>query len=383
MRIALVAARLPPATDGVGDHADKLARALAAAGHEVTVISAGDANPSTAYRLERVGGRWSTAASARAIGLLRGRRIEGVLIEYTPFLYGARSPAPLAVLAAARALGVRNVLIVHEAFYAGGTSAVKSSWKAALLGARDTATISLADVIAVPSRARANALTARLPATRNRVVVVPIGANIEPPANYHRAEHLPATVVSFGVVMPRRRLEHAINAVAQLAADGNNLQFDIIGRTHDKDYAAAMLELAARRGIGDRVRFRGQLAPAQISNEFGAAVAAVHAPHEGSIPSSGSLLALLAHGVPTIALRTAADDDVFRDALIFADDEPALAKALREIVREPQTAKRLESDAQACYQTNFAWATAADRLQQALLEPLIVPARPASETKRQ
>jgi glycosyltransferase involved in cell wall biosynthesis len=366
MKIALLGSYLPPANDGVGDHAATLARTLAAAGHEVVVISVGDADPSSAYGLELVGKNWNAGAAARAIGVLHARRVEAVVVEYTPFLYGPRSAAPLAVLLAAKALRARSAILVHEAFYPSGTAGITNAGKAWLLSVRDAAVISSADVVAVPSETRSADLARRLPWIRNRIVVVPIGANIEPPPGYQRSVDPPPTIVSFGVVMPRRRLEYGVRAVAQASESGGDIHFDIIGRTHDPAYATEISDLAAERGIAGRVRFAGELAPEQLSQALGGAAAAVHTPREGAIRSSGSLLALLAHGVPTVALRTPYDDAIFADAVRFVDDERSLGAALLALSTQADARNQLAAAAARCYDVNFAWAIVAERLQRAI-----------------
>jgi len=362
MKLALLAARLPPAHDGVGDHADMLARALAAAGHDVIVIAAGEVTPPTGYRLDVTGSSWGAAAVARAISVLQSERPDALVVEYTPFLYGARSQAPLALLIAARALRIRSAAIVHEAFHPPLAASRVGAFKATVLAARDAVTLGMADVLAAPSEPRAAALIARLPAAAARVTVVPIGANVEPPAGYRRAPLAPATIVAFGVVMPRRRLELAVDALATLVAGGDDVRLDIIGRTYDAAYAEDIVRLAAARGIAERVRFRGELSAAGISAAFASATAALHAAREGSIASSGSLLALLAHGVPTVALRTTGDDPVFASVLRYAGDAAGLAPALRELVHDPAEAAHLGAAATAAYDATFAWPAVAARL---------------------
>ena len=366
MKLALLAARLPPANDGVGDHADRLAGALADAGHAVIAIAAGEAAPPADYRLELTGASWGALATARAISVLRARRVDALIVEYTPFLYGARSQTPLAMLLAARALRIRSIAIAHEAFHPQRTAATPDAVRAKFFGARDALTLMCADAIAVPSAARADAVAQHVPAARGRITIVPIGANVEPPALYRRSPGRPSTIVAFGVVMPRRRLERSVAALERLVAGGDDVRLDIIGRVHDAHYARAIAELARRAGVGDRIRFRGELPPEAISRELGSAAAAIHTTAEGSIASSGSLLALLAHGIPTVALRTHADDAVFDGAVTYADDDVSLASSLHTITTESRCANGLTQAATACYRTHFAWPTVADRIAHAL-----------------
>ncbi len=116
MKLALLAARLPPAHDGVGDHAVRLADALVSDGHDVVVLTAGEAPPAAGVRFEITGKHWGPLATARAVAAMRACRADALVVEYTPFLYGARSLAPLALLLAARASGIRSAVIVHEGF---------------------------------------------------------------------------------------------------------------------------------------------------------------------------------------------------------------------------------------------------------------------------
>ncbi len=227
-------------------------------------------------------------------------------------------------------------------------------------------TLASADVICVPSVQRAASVALHVPEGRDRIAFVPIGANVEPPARYRRRPQTPVTIVAFGVVMPRRRLERGITAVAHLIASGIDVRFDIIGRTFDTGYAAELAERAAAAGIGRYVRFRGELSPAELSRELATATVAIHAAAEGSVASSGSLLALLAHGVPTVALRSRFDDPVFDGMLHYAGDDAELASSLLAFATEPQCADGISPAAATRYRLHFGWPTVARRLGEAL-----------------
>jgi glycosyltransferase involved in cell wall biosynthesis len=97
------------------------------------------------------------------------------------------------------------------------------------------------------------------------------------------------------------------------------------------------------------------------------AAAAVHAAREGAVASSGALLALLAHGVPTVAARTPYDDDVFTGTLQYAEAaaEP-VAAALSALIDSPSAAVALSTAATARYRAQFAWSNVADGVLRAL-----------------
>lgn len=367
LKIALLAARLPPVYDGVGDHADRLARTLQQLGHEVAVITAGSVPEAPVYPVERLGSGWGLRAAIRAAAVLRAMRPDGVVVEYTPFLYGARSVVPIALLIAARRLRIRSAVVVHEAFYAPGSDALNSALKAWLSTVRDALTLVLADRIAVPGAARAHAIALRLPVVRDRLDVVPIGANIEAPPAFRREPLRPARIVMFGVVSRRRRLDLALEAVSQLVREGTDVYLDVIGRIYEADYARTISAQAQTDGIGERVVFHGELPADTLSATLGAATVAVHAAREGAIASSGSLLALLAHGLPVLAVRTANDDPIFAGAVRYVDDGAALLAALREVVADPAGTAELAAAGFERWRSTFRWDRVAEGIVTALL----------------
>jgi glycosyltransferase involved in cell wall biosynthesis len=162
-------------------------------------------------------------------------------------------------------------------------------------------------------------------------------------------------------------LERAIDAVALLAADGRDVLLEVIGRIHDPGYAQELVQRAQARGIADRFVLRGALSRSAISTAFGKATVALYVTRHGAIPSSGSLLAMLAHGVPVVAVRTPHDDDVFAGALHYADDnDRAVAAALRALVDEPAAAASLVSAGLSRWRSEFGWDRVADGLLSAL-----------------
>ncbi|MDX1935370.1 MAG: glycosyltransferase family 4 protein [Capsulimonadales bacterium] len=70
---------------------------------------------------------------------------------------------------------------------------------------------------------------------------------------------------TFGLISPGKGLEHAIEAVAQIAHRHPTLHYHILGRTHPgivrqsgETYRESLQQLAADRGIADRVHFVNQ-----------------------------------------------------------------------------------------------------------------------------
>lgn len=364
MNVALIAPRLPPHCDGVGDHADALACALSRCGHTVTALTAGPALERREYRTIVLGPAWGWQSTARAVRFLAAHRPGRVLMEYTPFLYGGASPAPLLIALACRLLGIPCVVVAHEIFYETASTAVSSPLKARYFALRDAAVLHAASRIAVPNRERRERICARLRNVADRIDLVPIAANVEPSGAYVRnlAEPGAFNIAAFGVVMPRRRFDVAIRALAQLRGR-IDARLTIVGRIFDLVYADSCMQLAAELGVSEFVRFTGSLPAAGISAEMSTMHAAVHTAAEGSTRSSGSLLALLAHGIPVVAARTAFDDPCFDDVIIHAEPQPhALAEELFALAADNEHAARLGERAACKYRTDFDWRVLAQSL---------------------
>jgi glycosyltransferase involved in cell wall biosynthesis len=249
--------------------------------------------------------------------------------------------------------------MVHEIFYASGSASIKSRPKALYFGLRDTAALLMASRISVPNSTRRERIVSRLPELANRVDIIPIAANIEPEPHYRRTPrpHEPIELVAFGIVMPRRRYELAMESLKELRRT-LDVRLTIIGRVFDEHehYMRKCLDYAEYNGIAPFVEFTGALDSREISRRLSEAHLGIHTASEGATRSSGSLLALLAHGVPVVAARTEGDDDCFADSLTYADDNPiALANAIASLVREATFAEETGRRAQERYFADFDW----------------------------
>jgi glycosyltransferase involved in cell wall biosynthesis len=89
---------------------------------------------------------------------------------------------------------------------------------------------------------------------------VPEAVDLEPAASLPPRACAPATLdlVSLGRVVPSKRLEHAIEAVALLVRKRLPARLAVIGRA-TPSYQDRLARLAARLGIGDRITFHGAI----------------------------------------------------------------------------------------------------------------------------
>jgi glycosyltransferase involved in cell wall biosynthesis len=253
---------------------------------------------------------------------------------------------------------------MHEGFYRPRGTNPMPPLRAALLGARDALMAGASNAVFAASRERADGIGEAIPFLRSRVHVVPIGANVEPAAaeRWTVPASPPYRFVTFGVVASRRRIHLAIGMIAAAARRGIAIELTVVGRIFDEGYAALCASLARDLGVADRVRFTREVEPAVVSRCFMDAHLSVHALFEGTISSSGSLLAALAHGVPLLAVRTPRDERAFDDVASFTTEDPeAMLDAALALVRSPDGGAALGRRARDRYERDFAWQRIAER----------------------
>jgi glycosyltransferase involved in cell wall biosynthesis len=367
MRFALLAPQYAfPKTGGVGPHAGKLAEALVELGDEVLIVSEGPVSTKDgSITVRGVGRKWSLAAAFRSFALIRSFAADVLFIEYTTFNFGPRSLAPMLVASLARARGIRVLTYVHEIFYQVGSAAVGSPIKATILTWRDNLMLRCSQRIFVAnSRKRDRLLSLARYLDATFVEVLPIGANIEPERGaLWRADLAdPSTIMSFGVVMPRRRFELIIGALARLVNAGRDLRLRLVGNIFDHAYAERCIALAESYGLSDRVVLTGPLEDSDVSSEFRRAYVYAYALEDGIISSSGSLLAAFAHGIPIVAAPTSSDEEELAASTLRASSEAGIADAIARVLDDPVTRDALASDARALYRERFEWQTIASTL---------------------
>jgi glycosyltransferase involved in cell wall biosynthesis len=150
--------------------------------------------------------------------------------------------------------------------------------------------------------------------------------------------------------------------IGAASEDAIRLELIVVGRIWDEPYAERCLALASTLGIADQLRFTGSLDPVDVSGELFRGHLAVTALLEGAVASSGSFLAMLAHGLPILAVRTPHDEAQFRDLVAFTSEEPSsMVEAALEIVQSPDGGVALGRRARAHYEREFRWSDIARR----------------------
>ena len=383
MKIGLVTGEFPPMEGGVGAFTRELARALAAAGHEMHVLTHRDARPAPPpgerYGYSRLrepfsvpfgqlhprAGRWGWADAGLIPDLVLRYELDVLNIQYQAAAYNMRSPA--LNLAPWRLKGlVPTVVTFHDLrvpylFPKAG----RLRRMAVEFMARQAAGV------IVTNRQDYRELQ-RLGIGDGRLEEIPIGSNIgvhevAPEEVLVARRQLGVRPVDcllgyFGFLNESKGADTLVRALARL--DGNFQLVFVGGRTGASDSAnnQAFLErldsLIKELGLEARVHWTGFLSDEEVSLHLNAADLMVLPYRDGISLRRGTLMAALAHGRPVLSTEPAGPtpplahgDNVW---LVPRDDEVALAEAIRHLGARPDLRERLGRGA-AAIAPHFTW----------------------------
>jgi glycosyltransferase involved in cell wall biosynthesis len=157
-------------------------------------------------------------------------------------------------------------------------------------------------------------------------------------------------VVLLARLHPDKGIEQFLRAAASISGGFRRAYFLIVGESftghgeslrRDLDYPQRLLEQAHRLGIRERVRLTGFIAdvPRLLAQ---AALSVLPSLSEGL---SNTLLESMAAGAPVVATRVGGASEAITDGehgrLVAPADEPALARAMADLLSDPQQARRL------------------------------------------
>lgn len=365
MRIGLVTGEFPPMEGGVGAFTEQLARALAASGHEIHIITSikarpNDLPPTLASLREPVAlgygslhpriHRWRWPSLSVVADLVIRYDLEIVNVQYQAAAYNMNSAAicwlPWRLKSIAPTVTTFHDLRVPWLFPKAG--------RLREAAVRGLARRSAACVATNPADYRQ--LTAW---GVEQVRQIPIGSNIEPyEANHIEIEearlHLglgdgDILLGYFGFLNETKGADDLIDALARLD-ERHHLVF-IGGQTgaSDPDNNQAFLVGLRRRiddlGLAGRVHWTGFLSSARVSAYLAAANMMVMPYRDGVSLRRGTLMAVLAHGRPLITTTPAEGSPEFRHGeamwLVPPEDPAALAEAVRTLAADPGLRGRL------------------------------------------
>ena len=352
MRVGLVTGEYPPLEGGVGAFTEQLARALAARGHEVHVITSKRARPADAPRqasalFEPVAlaygllhpriGRWRWPSLSAVADVALRYELEIVNVQYQAAAYNMRAAAihylPWRLRGVAPTVVTFHDLRVPYLFPKAG-------------GLRQAAVRGLARRAAGCIATNAADLAVLRGWTDATLRQIPIGSNIDAyePHHVEIAEARDGLGLGkgdvllgyFGFLNETKGADTLLDALARL--DNRHHLVFIGGQTGASDphnneaFLRGLREQIARLGLGRRVHWTGFLSPERVSTHLAAADLMVMPYRDGVSLRRGTLMAVLAHGRPLITTAPAAPAPELRHGenvwFVPLDDPVALAEAV-------------------------------------------------------
>jgi len=336
MRIALLSGEYPPQPGGVGDYTARLGQALVERGHDIVVFTIADgrfqivdlagSNPnlqSAIYNLQSDWG-WSSWRAVRAA--LEHSRPDILHIQYQTGAYGMH-PAINLLPGQLRRLRRRPRVVVtaHDLLlpYLFPKAGPLRRWvMRRLLADADAVVVTNAADFeqvagnrqsAIGDRERRSIRPSSI-ADRLSPILIPIGSNIAvaPPPGYDRAAwrgHLHVAndetlVAYFGFISRTKGLDVLLDALGRLPPNINLL---VVGgaasAAEDRAFAERIQQQIAAHGLASRVTITGRCPADQVSAHLLAADLSALPFSDGASFRRGSLLAALAHGLPTVTTR--------------------------------------------------------------------------------
>lgn len=185
-------------------------------------------------------------------------------------------------------------------------------------------------------------------------------------------------ILSVGKFVGIKGQDVLINAFALLAADYPGTRLQLVGAAGDA--LAALRERVAQRGLADRVQFLVDLPHREVASCFSRAELFV-------LPSRRETFGIVlleagAFALPVVATRVGGIPEVVGEGetarLVPADDETALADAMRALLDAPEAARAMGARLQRHAQANFSWRSGCAAYAALVAAPMPLPAEAAA-----
>lgn len=365
MRIGLISGEYPPMQGGVGDYTQTLAGVLAAAGHDVFVLTDVRARPvlqksgvhvqPTVARWGRwgsQGGAQSSNGTQQAVVWAKTHALDVVNIQYQAAAYNMHAAAndlPRVLRRICPVITTFHDLMVPYLFPKAGPLRKRIVYRMA----RHSSGVIVTN--------RADELELKAFGRMPPIARIPIGSNIpvQPPAGFapeawrarlHVPEHV-LLVGYFGFINATKGVDTLAHALRLLMERDEHAELLIIGgQTGDSDTANIQQADQAERllgglGINRRVHWTGFVEASAVSAYLLTADVIALPFKDGVSFRRGTLMAALAHGCAIVTTNPQVDipelahgDNVY---LIPPDDPPALADALQDLYFDASQRRRL------------------------------------------
>lgn len=218
-----------------------------------------------------------------------------------------------------------------------------------------------ADAVHVVTEAkRDEALAFGLDAAKATVIRAGVDPDRFRPSEAARPPDDELRVVSVGWLRWLKGYEYGLIALAELAADGADVRFDVLGGDPPDEMAEAservrIVNAARDLGLGERVNLHGNVAPERVSAVLQSSDVLLHSSLSEGLPNV--VLEAMACGLPVVATDVGGTREAVRDGvegfLVPPRDPRAAAAALRALWRDPDLRRRMGAAGRARVEAEF------------------------------
>lgn len=229
--------------------------------------------------------------------------------------------------------------------------------------------------LTVSQATRSDLIGLGIPAHRVRIVYSGMDAPVLPvDADAWPRSPAPSLVV-LGRLVPHKRVELALTALAELRRTHPDITLTIIGQGY---WEPTLRELAGRLGVAEQVRFAG-FVDDRTKHQL-LAQAWLHVMPSVKEGWGLAVIESAAHGTPTVAFRSAGgtQESVLDGTTgLLVDDEIGFVAAVRRLIEDDGLRGRLGHEARV-HAAKFSWPAAVEVFEQELREVAGLPPRPVA-----
>ena len=315
MRILFVSGSVPPEYCGVGHYTNNLAKALRERGVNVDILSTPN---------------WSVRNAGSKIKEINRRKPDIVHVQYPTIGYG-HGLGPHII-----GLAKRSVVTVHEVT------------QAHVLRRLSLFLFSLRSHLIFTNEYELKYSCLYAPWIRNKACILPIGSNI-PVALPQRREK---QVVYFGLIAPNKGIENFIQGARIAAEKGINIRFVIMGaRVPGKDsYLKELQEQTKTLSVEWKIDLPDKLVANELQRSF---LAYLPFP-DGASERRGSLLAVLANGVPAVTTHGTFTSNDLSNVTVEAKNPLNAVAVIEDLLGKKEMWSKLSKRGQD-YAERFSW----------------------------
>ena len=397
-RVAMVTGTYRPERDGVAHYVLRLRRALAERGISSSVLTTREA-ALVAHdgEVRGVVDGWGPAGLPALVRGIRGAVREGadvVHVQHAAGTYGfERAVFFLPPLLRAAGVRVPIVTTVHEyAWWEWEPRGVPpalvetvKTWgqRRGLWDREDGFLLTGSDGLITTNAPAENAIKERLPHLAKGLRRIPLVANVDvSPVDREEARRevrsrigwaQDAEVVAyFGFLHPVKGIENLLKAHVRLLGVRPRARLLLIGGVESlalpgeeaSSYGGELRTLVGRLGLDEKVAMTGYVPEEEASRMLSGADVGALPFNQGVTLKSGTLLALLGHGLPTVVTRSDPPEPDFSSGeisrVVERRDVPGIAGAIAGLLDSATERERLAGRGRA-YVRNLSWPSTAER----------------------